>query len=157
MARRFPQLAWQPSDIDPAALASIDAWAQETQLANLLPAIALDASAETWPVQTVDAVVCINMIHISPWQATQGLFAGSERVLAAGASLILYGPFLERDVETAPSNLAFDAELRRRDPRWGLREVEALDRLAGDRGFSRTTHHPMPANNLVLVYRKMPC
>lgn len=154
MARRFPQLAWQPSDRDPEALASVDAWAEETGASNLRPAVALDASAEDWPVEAADAIVCVNMVHISPWRATEGLFAGAGRILTEGAPLILYGPYLEDDVPTAQSNLDFDASLRARDPRWGLRRVADLDALAAGEGFGRTARHTMPANNLTLVYRK---
>ena len=154
MARRFPALDWQPSDCATDALHSVDAWAQEAGLANLRPAIALDAAAGDWPVESADAVLCVNMVHISPWQATVGLFEGAGRVLASGAPLILYGPFVEDDVETAPSNLAFDESLKARDPAWGLRDVADLDALAEARNLHRTARHEMPANNLVLVYRK---
>ena len=154
MARRFPALDWQPSDCATDALHSVDAWAQEAGLANLRPAIALDAAAGDWPVESAAAVLCVNMVHISPWQATVGLFEGAGRVLASGAPLILYGPFLEADVDPAPSNLAFDESLKTRDPAWGLRNVADLDALAEARNLNRTAHHEMPANNLVLVYRK---
>ncbi|MBO6768100.1 MAG: DUF938 domain-containing protein [Erythrobacter sp.] len=154
MARRFPALDWQPSDCAKDALHSVDAWAQEAGLANLRPAIALDAGAGDWPIESADAVLCVNMIHISPWQATVGLFAGASKLLAAGAPLILYGPFIENDGETAPSNLAFDQSLKARDPRWGLRDVADLDDLATAEDLRRTARHEMPANNLVLVYRK---
>lgn len=154
MARRFPALDWQPSDVEPAALSSIDAWATEAALGNLRPTITLNASSEQWPLDTANALVCINMIHISPWCATEGLFAGAGRLLGPGAPLVLYGPFIETSVETAPSNLAFDADLRRRNAEWGLRELEVLDKLAADEGFVRTARHAMPANNLALVYRK---
>ena len=154
MARRFPALDWQPSDCATDALHSVDAWAQEAGLANLRPAIALDAAAGDWPVESADAVLCVNMVHISPWQATVGLFEGAGRVLASGAPLILYGPFVEDDVETAPSNLAFDESLKTRDPAWGLRQVGELDGLARANRLSRAARHIMPANNLVLVYRR---
>jgi SAM-dependent methyltransferase len=154
MAKRFPALDWQPSDCATDALHSVDAWAQEAGLANLRPAIALDAAALDWPIETADAVLCVNMIHISPWEATVGLFEGAGRLLPPGAPLILYGPFVEDDVETAPSNLAFDESLKARDPAWGLRDVADLDALAEARNLHRTARHEMPANNLVLVYRK---
>tara|TARA_B100000029_G_scaffold126485_2_gene120162 strand:- start:833 stop:1426 length:594 start_codon:yes stop_codon:yes gene_type:complete len=154
MARRFPALDWQPSDCATDALHSVDAWAQEAGLANLRPAIALDAAAGDWPVESADAVLCVNMVHISPWQATVGLFEGAGRVLASGAPLILYGPFLEADVDPAPSNLAFDESLKTRDPAWGLRQVGELDGLARANRLSRAARHIMPANNLVLVYRR---
>ena len=154
MARRFPALDWQPSDRDAEALASVDAWAAEARLANLRPAIALDAAAPDWPIVSADALLCVNMLHISPWDAAVGLFAGAGRVLGSGAPLVLYGPFVEPDVETAASNHAFDQSLRQRDPAWGLRSTADLDRLAAGHGMTRTERCAMPANNLVLVYRR---
>ncbi len=154
MARRFPALDWQPSDRDAEALASVDAWAAEARLANLRPAIALDAAAPEWPIVSADALLCVNMVHISPWDAAVGLFAGAGRVLGSGAPLVLYGPFVEPDVETAASNHAFDQSLRQRDPAWGLRSTADLDRLAAGHGMTRTARCAMPANNLVLVYRR---
>lgn len=153
-ARRFPNLDWQPSDADSEALASIAAWREENGPANLLPPITLDAADGDWPVVRAEAVLCVNMVHISPWRATEGLLVGASRVLGQGAPLIVYGPFVEDDVPTAPSNRAFDADLRRRDPRWGLRELGAVDRLAAANGFTRTARYEMPANNLTLVYRR---
>ena len=154
MARRFPALDWQPSDRDAEALASVDAWAAEARLANLRPAIALDAAVPDWPNVSADALLCVNMVHISPWDAAVGLFAGAGRVLGSGAPLVLYGPFVEPDVETAASNHAFDQSLRQRDPAWGLRSTADLDRLAAGHGMTRTARCAMPANNLVLVYRR---
>lgn len=153
-AERFPGLAWQPSDPDPDALASIAAWRDEQGLANLRPPLQLDARAPDWPVKRADALVCINMIHISEWEATVGLFSGGSRVLAQGAPLILYGPYLEDDIETAPSNLAFDRSLKERNPAWGLRNVSQIDGVAADSGFERTGRHEMPANNLILIHRR---
>lgn len=153
-ARRFPDLLWQPSDLEHDALASIRAWSEEGQVENLLPPIELDASSGHWPIQRADALVCINMTHISPWAATQGLFAGAEAILPEGAPLIVYGPFLEAEVETVESNLAFDASLKARDPAWGLRDRAELDKLASGAGFIRSARHLMPANNLALVYRR---
>ena len=153
-AGRFTALNWQPSDPDPSALASIAAWREDAELPNLLPPLELDAASAAWPLATADAVVCINMVHISPWRASEGLFAGSAGILPAGGPLVLYGPYLEADVETAPSNLAFDESLRTRDPEWGLRDLEAVDRLAAEHGFTRTRRTSMPANNLTLVYRR---
>ena len=154
MARRFPALDWQPSDRDAEALASVDAWAAEARLANLRPAIALDAAAPDWLIVSAYALLCVNMVHISPWDAAVGLFAGAGRVLGSGAPLVLYGPFVEPDVETAASNHAFDQSLRQRDPAWGLRSTADLDRLAAGHGMTRTARCAMPANNLVLVYRR---
>ncbi len=154
LARRFPQLRWQPSDRDEGALDSIRAWASEAALENIADPILLDAASIEWPIEHADALLCVNMVHISPWEATEGLFAGAAEVLGRGAPLILYGPFIEDGVETAASNLAFDRSLKDRDSRWGLRRLDDLDRLAAKHRFVRTERHAMPANNLVLVYRQ---
>lgn len=153
-ARVFPQLQWQPSDEDTAALLSIEEWGAESALTNLLPPIHIHAADVDWPVTDVAAVLCINMVHISPWHSAEGLFRNAGRILASGAPLILYGPFLEAGTDTAPSNLEFDASLKARDPRWGLRDVSALDVLAEASGLERTARHAMPANNLTVVYRR---
>jgi SAM-dependent methyltransferase len=153
-AREFPSLRWQPSDPDPAAVRSIEAWRAEAGLFNLLPAVALDARAQDWPVEATDALLCINMIHISPWAATLGLLRGAGRLLATGAPLYLYGPYRQAGVETAPSNEAFDESLKARDPEWGLRDLEAVVAGGGAHGFALETVVPMPANNLSVVLRK---
>ena len=153
-ARTFPHLTWQPSDPDPAARDSIGTWREGEGLGNLLPPLNLDAANASWPLERADAVLCINMAHISPLAATEGLVAGAARLLAPGTPLIVYGPWLEGDVKTAPSNLAFDADLKARCPEWGLRQVEWLDAVAESAGFRRTRRVAMPANNLTLVYRK---
>ena len=153
-ARTYPRLSWQPSDPDPEAIASIAAWRAEEDLANLREPVLLDAAAADWPVVAADAVLCINMIHISPLAATEGLLAGAARLLASGAPLVVYGPYLEADVPTAPSNLEFDAWLKRRDPGFGLRSAEWLDERAAEYGFTRARRVAMPANNLILVYRR---
>ena len=141
-------------DPDEAARESIAAWREEAGLANLHAPIELDASASTWPIAQADAVLCINMVHISPPGSTEGLFLQAARILAPGAPLILYGPFLEDEVETAASNLAFDVSLRARNPNWGLRPVSWLDGLADGSGFDHSRKAKMPANNLMLVYRR---
>ena len=150
----FPGLVWQPSDPSEEALASIRAWREEAGEKNLRVPLQIDAAGETWPVDQADAIVCINMVHISPWTASQGLFAGAAKLLPADAPLILYGPYLEALVETAQSNLDFDASLKARNPQWGLRHLSDMDQLAATYGFRRTARHAMPANNLTLVYRK---
>lgn len=153
-AGAFPALDWQPTDPSPEALASIAAYRDEYAGTNLAAPLLLDAAApETWPVTRADAIVCINMVHISPWDATLGLFRGAAQLLGSGAPLILYGPYIEAGVETAPSNLEFDASLKARNPLWGLREAETLDALAAQHGVARTARHALPANNIVLVYR----
>jgi hypothetical protein len=153
-ADAFPALAWQPSDPDLAARESIEAWRVDEGMANLRPPLDLDAASPAWPIERADAVLCINMVHISPVRATEGLLVGAARLLPTGSPLVLYGPYLEDDVATAPSNLAFDASLKARNPEWGLRSVAWLDRLSAERGFSRTRRTTMPANNLMLVYRR---
>jgi hypothetical protein len=153
-AHAFPALHWQPTDPSEEALASIAAYRAEERRANLAAPLRLDAAdPDGWPVAAADAAVCINMVHISPWEASIGLFTGCAAVLPEDAPLFLYGPYLEEGVATAPSNLAFDASLKARNPLWGLRELAAVDRLAADHGFARTQRYAMPANNLVLVYR----
>lgn len=150
-ARRFPALEWQPTDPDPEALTSIAAWAQDGP-ANLRPPIAFDVTALDWPVGQADAILCINMVHISPWQCSLKLLDGAGRILPPGAPLILYGPWLEQRVEPAPSNLAFDASLKDRNPDWGLRLVEDFAGEAAKRGLTLTQRRPMPSNNLMLMF-----
>ncbi len=155
-AAAMPALTFQPSDPDADARASIDAWAREAALANLLPAAALDASAWPWPVGAADAVVCINMIHISPWAATEGLLHGAAALLPEGAPLVLYGPYKRGGDHTAPSNAAFDADLRARNPDWGVRDLEAVAALAATNGFGPPEVTEMPANNLTVAFRRGP-
>lgn len=149
-AGEFPALDWQPSDPDATALASITAWS--AGLANIRAPLMIDAAADHWPVAAADALLCINMVHIAPWEATLGLMAGAARLLAPGAPLILYGPYRRAGVPTAPSNEAFDASLRARDPRWGLRDVDAVSQAAT--GFTLEAVIEMPANNLIVELRR---
>lgn len=153
-AAALPGLRWQPSDVDPACLASIAAWRAEAGAENLLAPLALDAADAAWPIARADAVVCINMAHIAPWPASEGLLRGAARILPAGAPLYLYGAYLRRDRENAPSNLAFDADLRRRDPRWGVRWLEDLVARAADEGLGLDELVEMPSHNLSLVLRR---
>jgi hypothetical protein len=153
-AREFPGLLWQPSDPDPAALRSIEAWRRESPFVNLLPPVALDARGGDWPVAAADAILCINMVHISPWAAAAGLLRGAGRLLPAGAPLYLYGAYRRAGTATAPSNEAFDASLRARDPEWGLRNLEDVVAAAGKQGFRLDAVTEMPANNLSVVLRK---
>jgi SAM-dependent methyltransferase len=153
-ARAFPKLLWQPSDPEATALRSIEAWRAEAGLFNLLPAIPLDARAADWAVAQADAILCINMVHISPWAATTGLLRGAGRLLAPGAPLYLYGPYRQAEVEAAPSNEAFDADLRARNPEWGLRDLEEVVAEAEARGLRLEGVTPMPANNLSVAFRK---
>ena len=153
-AAAFPHLNWQPSDPDAQALASIAAWSAEAGQANVAPPLRIDAAAASWPLDRADAMLCINMAHISPWAATLGLFAGAARLLPAGAPLILYGPYVEGDVETAPSNIAFDRSLRDRNPAWGLRDTAAVKAAAADAGLAFARRRAMPAHNLMLLFRR---
>ena len=169
-AERFPTLEWQPSDLDPDALASIEAWRNASELTNILPPLVIDASSPDWPLSInvssgscepsrsaenggFSAVLCVNMVHISPWSASLGLLEGSAKILQSGGALILYGPWLKADMPTAPSNMAFDQQLRKRDPEWGLRNVEDFEAEAEKRGFVLQQVRPMPANNLMLLFR----
>jgi SAM-dependent methyltransferase len=153
-ARGLPDLQWQPSDPSAAALASIAAWREMEGTANLLAPMALDAASADWPVVAADAIVCINMIHISPWEATEGLMRGAGRILPCGAPLILYGPYRRAGYPLEPSNAMFDESLKARDPRWGLRELEAVADCAAPQGLELTRVVEMPANNLTVVFRK---
>jgi len=151
-AREFPCQTWQPSDPDPEARESIAAWAQG--LSNIRPPLDLDAAAPDWPIERADAIVCINMVHVSPWETTLGLFAGAARVLAKGAPLVLYGAYRRGDAPTAPSNEAFDTLLKAHDERWGLRRLEDVRAEAEKAGFAFERLVEMPANNLALVFRR---
>ena len=151
-AREWPELAWQPSDPSPEMRESIAAWC--TGLPNVMPPLDLDASAQDWPVMRAEAMVCINMVHISPWAATEGLMRGAGRILASGAPLVLYGPYRRTGRELEPSNAAFDQDLMRRDPSWGLRLVEDVADCAALHGLRLERVVEMPANNLSLVFRK---
>jgi SAM-dependent methyltransferase len=154
-ARAMPQIRWRPSDPDPEARASIAAWGGAAGLANLEPPVALDAADPvSWPTEPVDAIVCCNMIHIAPWAAAEGLVALAARLLPTGGQLILYGPYLEADVATAVSNLAFDESLRSRNPAWGLRPLADVVALADGHGLRLAERIAMPANNLVLVFSR---
>lgn len=154
LAQAFPDLLFQPSDPDPEARASIDAWRTELARPNILPAIALDATAKPWPIDAADAVLCINMIHIAPWAAAEGLVRGAARLLPPSGILYLYGPFRRGGRRTAPSNEAFDRGLRAQDPEWGVRDLEAVVALAEAHGFGPPAIEQVPANNLSLIFRK---
>ena len=152
LAATLPGLAFQPTDPYPDALASIDAWCGS--LPNVRPALALDAAARDWPVAAADAVLCINMIHIAPWAAACGLAAGAACVLQPGGVLLLYGPFMRDGRHTGPGNAAFDASLRDRDPAWGVRALEDVAALAVATGFGMPNVVQMPADNLLLIFRR---
>jgi len=151
----LPQLRWQPSDPEPEARASIAAWIEHEGLTNVEPPVVLDVLQSPWPVERADAIVCANMIHIAPWEAAQQLLAGAARVLPPDGLLLLYGPFVI-DGETAPSNREFDASLRARDPRWGVRELRDVEHEAARHGLALVEIVAMPANNSIVVLRRGP-
>jgi SAM-dependent methyltransferase len=155
LASALPGVSWRPTDRDPEALASIAAWRTAAGPLNLAAPIRLDAAdLSSWPAGPFEAVVCINMVHISPWAATEGLMAGAARVLASGGRLFLYGPYVEAGVETAPSNLTFDESLKARDPAWGLRDLAEIKAQAAADGLGFAERIAMPANNLIVVFEK---
>lgn len=153
-AAALSHLTWQPTDRDEQALESIAAHRAASGLSNLLAPLALDAAAPEWPVGRADAIVAINMVHISPWWATQGLMTGAGRALTPGGVLYLYGAYKENGAHTAPSNEAFDQDLRRRNPEWGIRDLKEVAELASAHGLELVERVPMPANNLSLVFRR---
>lgn len=148
-ARRFPALQWQPSDAADEALASIEAWRADGP-PNLLAPLRLDAADPLWPIDRADALVAFNLVHISPWETALGLLDGAARLLAPGAPLILYGPWIEDDVPTVPSNQVFDMDLRARDAQWGLRSLADFVREAEARGLFLKERRAMPANNIMV-------
>ena len=126
-----------------------------TGVTNVRAPIALDALDSVWPIASADGIICINMIHISPWEATLGLIKGAAAILPPASPLYLYGPYIRKGFATAPSNQAFDRSLRARNPDWGLRDLEAVSAIAGSVGFSAPVITEMPANNLSVVFRRM--
>jgi len=153
-AAAHPELAFQPSDPDPDARASIDAWTLHLGLINVAPAIELDVTRKFSPSIKADVVICINMIHIAPWSATVGLMRHAALVLPASGLLYLYGPYRRNGEHTAPSNAAFDADLKSRNPAWGVRDLETVAALAAEHGFSSPEIETMQANNLSLFFRR---
>ena len=153
-ARGLPDLVWQPTDADAESLRSIAAWGAYAALVNLCPPLALDVRQPEWPAHRVDALLCINLLHISPWAATEALMAGAGRLLQPGAPLVIYGPFHQPGRPIVPSNAAFDESLRGRDPEWGLRDVTAVAAEAFGHGLALHDIIAMPANNLTLIFRR---
>jgi len=158
-----PKLAprrWLPSDPEPENLRSIAAWRAETGCEELLAPITLDVTEPVWPVEDrppsppISAILAINLIHISPWAATEGLMSGAGRILAPGGVLYLYGPYRRDGAHTAPSNAEFDRSLKSRDPRWGVRDLEAVIEAAERCGLSHLRTDAMPANNLSVSFRR---
>ncbi len=154
-ARNFPNLVFQPSDCEPDALQSVAAWVKATWVTNVRTPVVLDASQSSWPVASADGIICINMIHISPWEVTLGLVRGAAAILPSTAPLYLYGPFRREGFAMTPSNQAFDRSLRDRNPTWGLRDLEAVAAVAQSVGFSVPTITEMPANNLSVVFGRI--
>jgi SAM-dependent methyltransferase len=153
-AGHLPALTWQPSDPDPAALASVAAHRTVAGASNLLAPLLLDVSAPRWPVERADAIICNNMIHISPWSASEGLMAGAARSLPVGGILYLYGPYMIDGRHTAPSNAAFDRTLRAQNAAWGIRDLADVAALAERHGLTLTETIAMPANNLSVIFRR---
>ena len=153
-ARALPHLTFQPSEMDVARHASIAGWTHHGQLANVRPPLGFDVTRLPWPVTAADAVVCINVIHISPWEATVALMKGAGEVLPPGGVVVTYGPYRREGRHTAPSNEAFDASLKARDSRWGVRDMEAVADEARGNGFALEETVAMPANNFTLVFRR---
>lgn len=157
-AAALPDWCWQPSDWQDDAFASITQWAAQTGAAHVQPPVLLDVRKAPWPVQgpafgrDFDLVFCANMLHIAPWACCAGLMQGAARHLRPGGLLVVYGPFVEPDTPTAPSNQSFDADLRQRNPEWGLRTLDAVCQQASDAGLALQARQQMPANNLLLVF-----
>jgi hypothetical protein len=154
MAPRLPSIRWQPSDADPSMRASIAAWIAETHVTNVAAPLALDVCRAPWPIESADAIYCANMIHIAPWAACEALFRGASVVLRPGAPLVLYGPFKVGGVHTAESNAAFDASLQRRDPQWGVRDLERVIEVAHQVQLTHVESVSLPANNQAIVFRR---
>jgi cyclopropane fatty-acyl-phospholipid synthase-like methyltransferase len=154
-AGAMPGLTWLPSDPDADSRASTASWIRFTGLSNVRPPLDIDVCAKAWGVEQMapfDAIVSLNMIHISPWAASLGLFAGAGRLLRSGGLLFLYGPFMRDGVHNAPSNAAFDASLKASNPSWGLRDIAELERVGESSGLSLHETIEMPANNMSLVF-----
>lgn len=153
-AAGLPQLTWLPTDPDPVHLDAIWTRVESAALANVEPPLELDVLREPWPVGAVDAIVCINLIHIAPWSATEALMSGAAQRLPVGGVLFLYGPYRRGGDHTAPSNAAFDQSLRARDSSWGVRDLEQVTALAAGHGFTLAEIVPMPANNLAVCFMR---
>jgi len=154
-ARSFPDLVFQPSDREPKSLESVAAWVEATRVANVLAPTVLDVSQSAWPIASADGIICINMVHISPWEATLGLVKGAAAILPSTAPFYLYGPYKREGFATAPTNQAFDRSLRDRNATWGLRDLDAVAAAAQSVGFSVPTITEMPVNNLSVVFRRI--
>ncbi len=152
LARLFPDLRWQPSDRDKHSLSSISAWTES--ITNVLPPVSLDACESDWHQFEHAAILCINMIHIAPWAACEGLMRGAKQVLPMGGFLYMYGPYMRAGRHTSKSNARFSEDLQKRDERWGVRELNRVESFASDQGLHLDKIVQMPANNLSLVFRR---
>lgn len=153
-AQALKGLSWQPTDMDAACRRSISAWLATAGLANVRPPLDLDVRALPWRVPTLDAIVCLNLIHIAPWSVATALFTGAALALRETGLLYLYGPYSVQGRHTAPSNAAFDSALRAENPEWGLRDLKEVESLAKDQGFDLAETIEMPANNFSVLFRK---
>lgn len=153
-SRQMTKIRWQPSDASPEALESITARVREAKRDNLLPPLALDVRAIPWPLVDADAIVCINMIHIAPWEATVALFEGASQILGDAQPLITYGPYRLHGTHTAQSNASFDQSLRARNPEWGVRDIDDLQELGEETGFELGERVAMPVNNMTLIWKR---
>ncbi|MEM1174925.1 MAG: DUF938 domain-containing protein [Pseudomonadota bacterium] len=153
-AAALPMLRWQPSDVDASGFASVTGYAAAAGVDNVLAPLHLDVTHHPWPLTSVDAIYCANMIHIAPWEACNGLLTGAGRALSSGSMLHVYGPFLRKDKATVPSNAAFDRSLRDRDERWGIRDLEAVIERAAGAGLDHLDTVEMPANNLFVSFAR---
>jgi cyclopropane fatty-acyl-phospholipid synthase-like methyltransferase len=153
-ARALPALTWQPSDADDQLRAAAAERIRAARSNNIRAPLRLDVLASEWPSVEADAIVCINMIHIAPWSATNALLAGASRLLRRGAPLFLYGPYKRGGRHTAASNEAFDESLRARNPEWGVRDLDDVERCAEEHGFALVEVTPMPANNLTVTFER---
>lgn len=153
-AKALPALTFQPSEMDVERHASIEAWVAASNLPNVKRPLAIDLTQRPWPVHAADAVVCINVIHIAPWEVTLALMAGAGSILPAGGVLVTYGPYLRGGAHTSQNNEAFDASLRASNPLWGVRDLDEVAEVAGNEGLALEDVVPMPANNFTLVFRK---
>lgn len=153
-ASELPNLTWQPSDLTDEHLRNLVARREHAGLSNLLAPIRLDVTEQPWPLGSVAAIYNANMIHISPWSATLGLFQGAAAILSDGAPLITYGPYAFGGKHVSDSNIAFNESLRSRNPEWGVRDLTELESVAREHGFSLEERVQMPANNFTLIWRK---
>ncbi|MGB7299417.1 MAG: DUF938 domain-containing protein [Burkholderiaceae bacterium] len=153
-ARALPQWQFQPSDPDQPSFDSVTARSEAADLTNVRPPLILDVTQHPWPISAANVVFCANMIHISPWNSTLGLINGAAAILPAGGKLIMYGPYLQKEVPTARGNLSFDSSLRARNPAWGIRDLDDVAAVATANGFSKPQTQSMPANNLIVVFNK---